>query len=66
MMEQSTTPSFPAAYYRDHAARVRGLARQATTAGIREHLDDVALQYDRLAERVEHTPRWARLGLTAR
>jgi hypothetical protein len=57
-----TTPPLPAEYYRDHAARVRQLARDATTAGIREHLDQVALQYDRLAERVESAPR-ARRGL---
>ncbi len=50
------SPPLPAEYYRDHAARVRRLARDATAAGIREHLDDVALQYDRLAERVEDTP----------
>jgi hypothetical protein len=51
-----TTPPLPAEYYRDHAARVRLLARDATTAGIREHLDAVALQYERLAERVEDAP----------
>ena len=50
------TPLLPAEYYRDHAARVRLLARDATGAGIREHLDAVALQYDRLAERVEDAP----------
>jgi hypothetical protein len=55
-----TTPSLPVEYYRHHAARVRQLARQATTTGIREHLDDVALQYDRLAERVESAPRTGR------
>ena len=59
-MEQPATPPLPATYYRDHAARVRRLARQATAAGIREHLDDVAVQYDRLAERVESTPRAGR------
>ena len=59
-MEQYATPPLPATYYRDHAARVRLLARQATAAGIREHLDDVAVQYDRLAERVESTPRAGR------
>jgi hypothetical protein len=50
-------PSLPAEYYRGHAARVRSLASQAMAAGIREHLDDVARQYDRLAERVESAPR---------
>ena len=53
-MEQTATmPSLPAEYYRRHAARVRQLANQAMAAGIREHLADVAVQYDRLAERVE-------------
>ena len=57
-MEQlQTMPSLPAEYYRHHAARVRELARQAIVAGICEHLNDVALQYDRLAERVENTRR---------
>ena len=60
MAEPLTTPPLPAEYYRDHAARVRLLARQATAVGVREHLDEVALQYDRLAERVEDTPRSAR------
>ncbi len=59
-MEQPTTPPLPAAYYRHHAARIRQLARQAITAGIREHLDDVALQYDLLAERVESIPHTGR------
>ena len=43
----------PAEYYRRHAARVRQLASDVTTAGIREQLLGVAEQYDRLAERVE-------------
>ena len=62
MAEPLTAPPLPAEYYRDHAARVRRLARDATGAGIREHLDDVAVQYDRLADRVEDTPRSARTG----
>jgi hypothetical protein len=32
---------------------VRGLARDATTLAIREHLADVALQYDKLADGAE-------------
>lgn len=53
-MEQPLTmPSLPADYYRHHAARVRELAKQAIVTGIGEHLNDVALQYERLAERVE-------------
>ena len=62
MAEPLTIPPLPAEYYRDHAARVRRLARDATAAGIREHLDDVAVQYDRLAERAEDTPRAAPAG----
>jgi hypothetical protein len=47
------TPSLPADYYRRHAARVRQLASEATTQAIKEHLREVAQEYDRLAERVE-------------
>jgi hypothetical protein len=57
---EPATPPLAAAYYRHHASRVRQLASEATTAGIREHLDDVALQYERLAERVESAPRAGR------
>jgi hypothetical protein len=60
MEQPPTMPSLPAEYYRHHAARVRQLASQAMAAGIREHLDDVALQYDRLADRVESVPRGGR------
>jgi hypothetical protein len=51
------TPPLPAEYYRRHAARVRRLASEATTPAIREHLSEVAGQYDRLAERVELSDR---------
>ena len=51
------SPPLPAEYYRRHAARVRRLASEATTAAIREHLSEIALQYDRLAECVEDAPR---------
>jgi len=52
------TPAFkdsrmPSAYYRRQAARVRTLAQNATTIAIREHLAEVALQYEKLAEGVE-------------
>ncbi len=43
----------PGEYYRRHAARVRTLAHGATTLAIREHLADVALQYEKLAEGAE-------------
>jgi hypothetical protein len=46
-------PPMPGAYYRRQAARVRGLALDATTLAIRDHLADVALQYDKLAEGAE-------------
>ena len=43
----------PRDYYRRHAERVRKLAQEATTPDIREHLADVALQYEQLAEEAE-------------
>jgi hypothetical protein len=45
------TPSLPADYYRKHAARVRELAAGTTVPDLKEHLQDVARQYDALAER---------------
>lgn len=50
------TPPLPAEYYRRHAARVRQLASDATTVAIKEHLREVALEYERLAERVDSRP----------
>ena len=58
-MELLHSPSLPADYYRKHATRVRRLAADATTPGIKEHLSDVALQYERLAERAEDFTRIA-------
>lgn len=52
-----TTPPLPADYYRRHAARVRLLASEATTPAIKEHLRDVAQQYERLAEHVDGAAR---------
>ena len=53
-MEHPTNPSpLPADYYRRHAARVRELARDATTPAIKKHLEGVALDYERLADRVD-------------
>jgi DNA-binding TFAR19-related protein (PDSD5 family) len=46
-------PRMPSEYYRRQAARVRALAQNATTDAIREHLAEVALQYEKLAEGVE-------------
>ena len=47
------TPPLPADYYRRHAARVRRLASEATTPAVKDHLRDVAQEYERLAERVD-------------
>jgi hypothetical protein len=44
------SPPMPGEYYRQQAARVRRLAREATMPALREHLVDVALQYEKLAE----------------
>jgi hypothetical protein len=53
MEHPGTNPSLPAEYYRRHAARVRELAKEATTPAIKQHLQDMAGQYERLAEKVE-------------
>jgi hypothetical protein len=50
----SSPPPLPAEYYRRHAARVRQLASEATTTAVKEHLREVALQYERLAERADN------------
>jgi len=50
-----TTPPLPAEYYRRHAERIRQLASEATTPAVKEHLRAVALQYERLAERVDNS-----------
>ncbi|MGD9616059.1 MAG: hypothetical protein AB7H90_11225 [Alphaproteobacteria bacterium] len=53
-MEHSTSSSpLPADYYRRHAARVRALARDATTPAIKKHLEGVALDCERLAARLD-------------
>jgi hypothetical protein len=50
-------PSLAADYYRNHAARVRGLAAGTTTPALKEHLYDVARQYDALADRADEVAR---------
>ena len=50
-------PAFAADYYRNHAARVRELAAGATTPALKEHLHDVARQYDGLADRADEIAR---------
>jgi len=52
-----SAPSLPADYYRNHAARVRALAAEATTPALKEHLQDVARQYDRLADGADEAAR---------
>jgi hypothetical protein len=52
--KQGPPPPLPAEYYRRHAARVRQLASEATTAAVKEHLREVAGEYERLAERVDN------------
>jgi len=51
----SAIPTLPAEYYRRHAARVRQLASEATTAAVKERLREVALEYERLAARVDNS-----------
>jgi uncharacterized protein (DUF2252 family) len=53
METPQTTPRMPVEYYRREAARVRRLADEATTPGIKEHLRSVAAEYQRLAQRTE-------------
>ena len=55
-------PRMPREYYRRQAARGRTLAQNATTIAIREHVAEVALQYERLAEGVEAGYRFSRAG----
>jgi hypothetical protein len=50
-------PSLAADYYRNHAARVRELAAGSTTPALKEHLHDVARQYDALADRADEVAR---------
>jgi hypothetical protein len=47
------SPPMSGGYYRQQAARVRRLAQEATMPALREHLAEVALQYERLAEEAE-------------
>ncbi len=56
-LSPTSAPSLPAAYYRRHAARVRELAAETTTPVLKEHLYEVARQYDRLAERADEGAR---------
>jgi hypothetical protein len=46
----------PAEYYFKHAARVRELAREATTEAVKLHLSQTALEYERLAEKAAMGP----------
>ena len=49
----STKPPLPAEHYRRGAARARQLASEATTAAVKKHLREVALQDERLADRAD-------------
>ena len=62
-MDQSLTiPLMPADYYFKHAARVRELAREATTQAVKLHLHETALEYERLAENAQTAAmRWSPL-----
>ena len=53
----AAAPSLGAEYYRKHAARVRELAAGTTMPALKEHLHDVARQYDALAERADEVAR---------
>lgn len=53
----SFVPFLASDYYRKHAARVRVLAAETTTAALKEHLSDIARQYDDLAERADEAAR---------
>jgi hypothetical protein len=57
MEHPPSTPPLPANYYRKHAARVRELAADATTLALKEHLHEVARQYDGLAEGADEAVR---------
>jgi hypothetical protein len=50
-------PPMPGEYYRRQATRLRALAQHATSDVIREHLVEVALQYEQLAEGAEASHR---------
>jgi hypothetical protein len=54
MNHSLTIPPLPAEYYRRYAERVRRLASEATTTVVRKRLQEVALEYERLAERVDN------------
>ena len=53
MDSAQATAWMAADYYRNHAARVRALAAETTTPALKDHLNDVARQYDVLAERAD-------------
>ena len=53
----AAVPSLAADYYRKQATRVRELAAGTTTPALKEHLYDVARQYDALADRADEVAR---------
>jgi hypothetical protein len=44
-----------AAYHRAAAVQVRRLQAEATTRRLKEHLEDVIVQHERIAEEIERT-----------
>jgi hypothetical protein len=59
-------PPMSREYYRQQAARLRNLAKDATTLTIQQHLVDVALEYEKLAEGAEAGGRGLDTGPVAR
>jgi hypothetical protein len=57
MNHPPATPPMPADYYLKHAARVRELARDATTEAIKQHLCGIALEYEQFAENAQTAAR---------
>jgi len=54
----------PTDYYRKDAARVRELAAETTTPALKDHLLEVAQQYDKLVEAAEEVARGITFDVT--
>ena len=50
MDQPEETPTLPASYYRQKAAEARRAAEGVTTRAIKEQLDGLARDFDRLAD----------------
>jgi hypothetical protein len=55
MEHPADSSPLPAEHFRRHAARIRALARDATTPGIKKRLEDAALDYERIAGRFDES-----------